>query len=688
MFVLVVSRREENAEAINSILRNRGIAAHCTSVADLTDIESRLAEDFGAAVVFSDETVDLLGELLRARDNTRPELPVISCRDNIDADVLSADVIAGAADLITLNQRQRLFKVLERELERASIRKTLQDAVASSASYQAQLKEFMEGMTDAILHVQEGIILECNKAAVQIFGLADDAEIVGTPIMDLFAAESQASLKGALVACTQGRWPGESLRCTGIDRNGGQLALDLNMDLAQFDDEPCVRIAITTSSGRGGEQSHELAGELHDAINKDPATGMPSRKAFLEKMAVESSKPLKGGVRALAVIRPDAFGTVVEEVGPLTSEDILAALARLIGEHLQPNDLCGRFGGTTFMVLLARGNNRDLKAWGKDFCRRASEQVFEGGSHSVSVTCSVGVCVSEVGGGDPEPAIARALAVCNQARLDGGDRVMLTDEDAATTAMEEVDELWIPRIRQALIEDRFRLAKQPLAGLAGEDPGFVDILVRMIDEQGDEVLPGEFLAAAERNRLIKNIDRWVIGATLAWCSGNEINKAFIRLSPSSIRDDTLVEWIQSQLECNDLDPARFVFQIAEKTAAQQLKPARELAETLRRYGFGFAIEHFGVGPRPAQILSHVPMDFVKIDGSLMQGLARDVHLQATVGDLTSQAKEIGIRTIAERVEDANTMAALFQLGIELIQGYHVQEPEVVLAEEKEVPVEG
>jgi EAL domain-containing protein (putative c-di-GMP-specific phosphodiesterase class I) len=124
-----------------------------------------------------------------------------------------------------------------------------------------------------------------------------------------------------------------------------------------------------------------------------------------------------------------------------------------------------------------------------------------------------------------------------------------------------------------------------------------------------------------------------------------------------------------------------VFQVAEKVAAQQLKPVRLIAERLRTHGFEFAIEHFGVGPRPAQILSHVPMDYVKIDGSLMQGLARDVQLQATVGELVTQAKENGIRTIAERVEDANTMATLWQLGIEFIQGYQVQEPEVVLAEE-------
>jgi len=677
--ILVVTRREENAEAINSILRNRGLASHCTQVADLTGIESHLQNEYSVAIVFADENVDVLSELLRSRDNLQPDLPVISCRDAIDSDVLSADVIAGAADLITLDQRQRLFKVMERELERSTIRQTLREALAASDAYQEQLKTFLAGSTDAIIHVQEGIILEFNPAAVEVFGYADDSDLVGTPIMDLFASESQAALKGALVACVQGKWPNESLKSTGLGRKGAKLALELNIELGQFENEPSVRIAISTGSQTDGA----MAGELHQAINNDPTTGLYARQFFLDNLMLELARPLKGGMRALALLRPDAFGGVVDTVGPLASENILTDMAKLLSDHVHASDIYGRFGGTTFAILLSRGNHRDLRAWGKDLCRHTAEHVFECGSHSISLTCTIGLSVVDGKPDNPEPLIAEAMDACRRGREEGGDRVMLTATDAATTAMEEVDELWIPRIKQALIDDRFRLAKQPVAGLAGEDPGFADILVRMIDEQGDEVLPGEFLAAAERNKLIKNIDRWVIGAALSWCSTSDTKKAFVRLSGASVIDETLFDWIVTQSECNGLQADRIVFQVAEKTAAQQLKPVREIADRLRNFGFGFAIEHFGVGPRPMQILSHVPMDFVKIDGSLMQGLARDVHLQATVGDLVTQAKENGIQTIAERVEDANTMATLWQLGIEYIQGYQVQEPEVVLAEESE-----
>ena len=200
----------------------------------------------------------------------------------------------------------------------------------------------------------------------------------------------------------------------------------------------------------------------------------------------------------------------------------------------------------------------------------------------------------------------------------------------------------------------------------------------MLDEQGNELLPSEFIAAAERNDLIKNIDRWVIGAALTISSSRDIERLFIRLSRESVRDASLVQWLQAQLRSARVEAKRIVFEISESVATQQLAEASQLATALRNAGFGFAIEHFGTGRDPARLLTRVPMDFVKVDGSLMQGLAADPATQQRVRQFVDIARERNIQTIAERVEDANTMAVLWQLGVEFIQGYFVHEPEEVV----------
>jgi EAL domain-containing protein (putative c-di-GMP-specific phosphodiesterase class I) len=236
----------------------------------------------------------------------------------------------------------------------------------------------------------------------------------------------------------------------------------------------------------------------------------------------------------------------------------------------------------------------------------------------------------------------------------------------------------VKRIRAALMENRFRLMQQPIASLLGEDKGMFDVLVRMVDEQGGELLPAEFMAAAERNDLMKNIDRWVIGASMTFCASRPVKQLFVRLSKDSVRDKSLLQWLSNQLKATRVEPGRLAFQIGEQTATEYLADTTELATGLRKVGFRFAIEHFGTGRDPLRLISHLPVDFVKVDGTLMQGLAVDQSLQQRVKDLVEQAKARKVSTIAERVEDANTMAVLWQLGIEFIQGYFVNEPEQVV----------
>jgi EAL domain-containing protein (putative c-di-GMP-specific phosphodiesterase class I) len=152
---------------------------------------------------------------------------------------------------------------------------------------------------------------------------------------------------------------------------------------------------------------------------------------------------------------------------------------------------------------------------------------------------------------------------------------------------------------------------------------------------------------------------------------------FVRLSKDSVRDRSLTQWLINQLRASRIEPDKIAFQVSEAVAAEHLSDAAELAGSVRKEGFKFALEHFGIGRDPRQLLAHLPVDFIKIDGSLMQGLSVDQKLQSHVRELVDQAKAKKVGTIAERVEDANTMAILWQLGVEFIQGYFVNEPEQV-----------
>src|SRR6185312_3719147 len=241
-----------------------------------------------------------------------------------------------------------------------------------------------------------------------------------------------------------------------------------------------------------------------------------------------------------------------------------------------------------------------------------------------------------------------------------------------------VDLVWVKHIKAALMENRFRLVQQPVASLQGEDPAMFDVLVRMIDGSGKEVLPSEFMAAAERNDLMKNIDRWVVGASLSFAAQRKPGCLFVRLSKDTVADATFQGWLENHVRSSRADPGRLCFQVNEGVASTYAPQVKALAAALRQRGFRFAIDGFGSGRDSQGLLDAVPLDFVKIDGALVQSLAGDQGLQSRTRTLVDAATKRLIQTIAERVEDANTMAVLWQIGVQYIQGYFINEPEQVV----------
>jgi multidomain signaling protein FimX len=242
----------------------------------------------------------------------------------------------------------------------------------------------------------------------------------------------------------------------------------------------------------------------------------------------------------------------------------------------------------------------------------------------------------------------------------------------------EYDAVWVKHIQAALTENRFRLVQQPITNLRGGAPMF-DLLIRMLDRSRKEILPNEFLPAAERSGLLAAIDRWVISAAARFAADSKPGCLFVRLSRQSALDDTLARWLSSQLGATvRLDPKQICLTVTEAVASAHLGQVRKQAQSLKALGMRFALEHFGIGPDPLALLGAIPMDFMKIDGELIQGVKSDPLVQSKVETLVDAARERGIESIAANVEDANTMAVLYQLGVQHLEGFLIQAPEEIV----------
>lgn len=672
--MVVLARQQDQVEFINRTLRKAGHAVHCHWVSELSDLSEALAQvntHMILAIVGADpaETTTML----QALKQLAPRIPALLVREQLEETLMAQAMQLGARDVVSLSHPQRLQAVVTRELGNFRLEHRLASTVSAAHEYREQLKQLMSGSADALAHVQEGILVDPNPAWLNLLGHADTEVVQGEPLMDFFDTDSHAALKGALLACLQGKWAGHALKATALRADGSPLALELQLQTVELDGEPAVQLRVPAHK----PDNRALDEQMHDALERDASTGFLQRRFFIEHLRAILQSPLRGGVRELVCIQPDGFPALIDDLGHAHQEDFVAQFAGLIREHLQPSDLCGRFGDCQIFILLERGTRSDVEAWCASVTRKIAAHIFSVGEKSVHCTGTVGISMIGPQGADLNVLIRDALQGVQHAQQQGGNRTETIDHVDDDTRQQESDKIWVRLIKAALMENRFRLLQQPIVSMSGEDRGMCDVLVRMLDEIGQEVTPAEFLAAAERNDLMKNIDRWIIGAAISFCGTRNVQKLFVRLSRDSVLDRSLPTWLENQLKAHRIDPARIVFEISEQVATAYLQPTQELAKLLHKSGFKVALEHAGQARDPLHLMSNLPLDYVKIDGALMQGLAVDLSVQERIRVLVEAAKAKHISTIAERVEDANTMAVLWQLGLEYIQGYFVNKPEQV-----------
>ncbi len=345
---------------------------------------------------------------------------------------------------------------------------------------------------------------------------------------------------------------------------------------------------------------------------------------------------------------------------------------------LGPNDLAGHFGASSLLLLLERGNVRDAEAWCESLIERIAKHSFQVGEHSLHVTCSAGLATAPSSDPSFDTLVLEAMDAAQRTTERGGNQVLVSEHVDQDTRVLAYDQVWVKHIKAALVDNRFHLVQQPIASLNGDAQKIYDVAVRMLDLQGREVLPSEFLPAAERNDLMKSIDRWVLSASLAFVAKRQPDLLFVRLSKDSLIDPTLMNWLDAQLKNSLAEPQRLCLQITEDVAARHLQPMQRLLAELRKRRVRLALEHFGAGRDSHGLLSALPLDFLKIDGSLMQGLSGNPEMQDKVRVIVDAAAKRSIQTVAERIEDANTMAVVWQLGVQYIQGYLVHAPEEVV----------
>lgn len=432
-------------------------------------------------------------------------------------------------------------------------------------------------------------------------------------------------------------------------------------------------------------EQRKLTEQLSHQARHDALTELHNRREFEHRVERALAQRRRDGSGfAVLYIDLDQFKLINDISGHIAGDQLLVQLALSMRLQLRGEDVLARLGGDEFGVLVNDIDGEGARQLAERIRASTESLMFAWEDRTYTVSASIGVVAIEQGDPSLKDVLAWADAACYLAKDNGRNRVHVYREDNETIRRHSEME-WANRLRRAMDEDRLLLDCQEIVPLLPEPAKsgrHIELLLRLREEDGREILPGAFLPAAERYGLMPAIDRWVIRTALTHFDrlhddGPELQLCAINLSGASVEDDGLADYIlQLAADCG-VAPQRLCFEITETVAVRNLLKVAQMVERLRSAGCQIALDDFGAGMSSFGYLKNLPADLIKIDGSFIRDLTSDGMSRTIVNAIAQIGHQRGLRVIAEWVGHADLLPLLRGLGVDYGQGFALHPPQRV-----------
>lgn len=588
---------------------------------------------------------------------------------------IAAVALMAAVALVTAT-RLRAARSELRRLE--AVRREGESALAESEErFRRSFEDSREGM--ALIGVEGGQIgrlLRVNEALISITGYPR-ARLTGIAPLTLLHPDEHAALAEDLRALLDGQLPAARREARLLDAEGEVV---------------WVALTVSVVRDRSGEPSHAVLqvqdvserkrfeGQARYLADHDALTGVFNLRRFESELAREVAAAQRhGSGGAVLVLDLDQFKYVNDSLGHSAGDELIAIIAEILRRCLRESDILARMGGDGFAVILPHAD--------KHRARRVAESLLgeiRGDERAASasgmrrVTASIGVAAFAADRDElsAQNLLAEADIALSDAKEAGRDRVEVFDRRIARTERMRTRSAW-SEVEAAMESGRFVLHAQPIVSLEGPRSGRHELLLRMVGEEGDLMLPGTFLHVAEHANLVQRIDRWVLEQAVDLLAEQQrLGRDVIfevNLSGKSI-NPPMAEFIASTVDAAGVNPAKLSFEVTETAAIVNLAQAQTFAEQLHEIGSTFALDDFGAGFASFYYLKHLAFDYLKIDGEFVQDLGGSRTNQLVVRSVVNIARGLGKRTIAEFVGDLPTVELLREYGVDYAQGFFIGRP--------------
>jgi diguanylate cyclase (GGDEF)-like protein/PAS domain S-box-containing protein len=543
--------------------------------------------------------------------------------------------------------------------------------LATSES-EVRFRRLFENLLESVFQiVPDGRIISANPAMVRLLGYASEAELLAVNAADTYANRED--------------------RVTWLERMGQEGELRNFETTLKRKDGSLVPVLLNSRAIReaSGETQYfegtitditdrkRLESQLILMANRDPLTNLFNRRRFQEELELQLNQSKRYGMQsALLWLDVDRFKEVNDTMGHRCGDELLMALARLLEGQLRGHDVLARLGGDEFAILMPYMDALQAHSVAARLLEAVHENTFEIGGHPLRITVSIGIALYPEHATSADKLLVHADLAMYRAKEEGRNRFSFCKLEEDRSERLGISVAWIKNIREALDKNQFVLLAQPVLDLKANNITQHELLLRMAGEAGTLVAPDSFLEVAVKFNLIQEIDRWVlrqaVGLLREQARSGRTTLLSINFSAKAFVDSELLALLEKEL--SRISPASLMVEVSEMAALAEFHHAQKFIGALKSLGCRCALDDFGVGLTSFQHLKHLPLDFLKIDGSLIRGLADNPVNQHIVQAIGHMTRSLGVQTIAQGVDGRDTIQLLGEYGIGFAQGFAVGEP--------------
>ncbi len=660
------------------MLRDAGIATRIR----LVDLPTAGDELPSADLMLCNANLPQLEQIIPQLRNKAPHVPIILVNPPDHDLSTSRGLQLGAADVVSIRDPDELVLVFKRELAHVCQNQRINQLSRALQEAEQRCQLLLQNASSAIAYVHEGMHIHANSEYLKLFGFRDADALLGLPLMDLLAEDSAEAMKQELKRFRQ---DGEerTLEFSGRSTSGGDVTGTMTLAPADYEGEPCMQVTVERRLAPAPPAAAPEVPEQANGTGTPPAAANGSADGVAA--FVEAARSMLDSVhphRVVAVVQIDAFAKLQDTVGLRGAEQAAAQIFDAFKENLQGR-ACARLASHQFAFAITAGGRTQVLER-VEVLRKALESLaVEVSGRILKVTISIGGAeLDQESDSDPEAmfeaALNAAFAAALRAETAGGARIDVLTKEVTREPYDSNAGQVLARINEAIDKQLFVLLFQPIISLRGDADEHYEVFLRMLDETGGHISPGEFLRTAIDNGVAGKIDRWVILQSIKMLSAHRSKghstRLTINLTANSVSDPEFLQWLGVAIKAARLPSDAVIFQITEEDAASQVRLTGEFVEGLRAMHCRASLSRFGLSDHPWDVLEHVPVDFVKLDGSHIERIGDDSSDRQRVTGMLKTLQDNGKLTIVPMVESAGVLAALWQAGANYIQGHYLQGP--------------